>query len=90
MAGFIDRISGRLKKAAGDITDDASLREQGVRDERKADAKEGLAQAQHEADERAQEVARLERESARDSAQQGEHSASPSERAAQRSDVSSS
>ena len=90
MGGLIDRISGRLKKAAGDITDDASLREQGVRDERKADAKEELAQAQREADERAEEVARLERESARDSAQRGEHTASPSERSAQRSDVSSS
>jgi uncharacterized protein YjbJ (UPF0337 family) len=83
MAGIIDRISGRLKKAAGDITDDSGLREQGIRDERKADAKEDLARAQREADERAADVARLERETARASHQRREGQP-------QRSDVSSS
>jgi uncharacterized protein YjbJ (UPF0337 family) len=90
MAEFMDRISGRLKKAAGDITDDASLREQGVRDERKADAKEDLARAQREADERAEEVARLERETARGAARRTTHSAEPTADAPQRNDVSSS
>jgi uncharacterized protein YjbJ (UPF0337 family) len=65
MAGLIDRITGRFKKAAGDLTDDAGLRQQGVREERKADAKEDLAAAQREADARADEVARLERETNR-------------------------
>lgn len=65
MAGLIDRITGRFKKAAGDLADDPRLRRQGAREERKADAKEELAQAQREADSRAEEVARLERESNR-------------------------
>jgi uncharacterized protein YjbJ (UPF0337 family) len=65
MSGLVDRITGRVKKAAGDLKDDPKLREQGAREEQKADAKEALARAQREADERAEEVARLERESAR-------------------------
>ncbi len=65
MSGLTDRISGRVKKAAGDLVDDPGLREQGVKEEQKAAAKEELARAQREADERAEEVARLEREGAR-------------------------
>lgn len=65
MTGLIDRITGRVKKAAGDLTDDPTLRRQGIQEERKADAKEELARAQREADRRADEVARLERETAR-------------------------
>ena len=83
MAGIIDRISGRLKKAAGDLADDSGLRQQGVRDERKADAKEELARAQREADERAADLARLERETACASHQRREGQP-------QRNDVSSS
>ncbi|MBV9310732.1 MAG: hypothetical protein JOZ73_07865 [Solirubrobacterales bacterium] len=65
MAGLMDRLLGRTKKAAGDLVDDPSLRRQGVKEERKADAKEDLAAAQREADSRADEVARLERETNR-------------------------
>ena len=65
MTGIIDRILGRTKKAAGDLADDPKLRRQGALDERKADAKEELARAQQEADRRAQDIARLERQSAR-------------------------
>jgi uncharacterized protein YjbJ (UPF0337 family) len=65
VSGLIDRITGRAKKAAGDLADDPKLRAQGVREERKADAKDELARAQQEADRKADEVARLERESAR-------------------------
>ena len=65
MSGLVDRITGRVKKAAGDLADDPGLREQGVRDERKADAKDELSRAQQEADRKAEEVARLERETAR-------------------------
>jgi uncharacterized protein YjbJ (UPF0337 family) len=65
MSGLVDRISGRVKKAAGDLADDPELRAKGVRDERKADAKEELADAQRRADLKAEEVARLEREGAR-------------------------
>jgi uncharacterized protein YjbJ (UPF0337 family) len=67
MSGLIDRITGRFKKAAGDLVDDPNLRRQGVREERKADAKDELAEAQRRADLKAEEVARLERESARQS-----------------------
>ena len=64
MTGLIDRILGRTKKAAGDIANDPGLRREGQLDERKADAKEELAQAQGEADRRAEEVANLERKTA--------------------------
>jgi uncharacterized protein YjbJ (UPF0337 family) len=56
-----DKITGRLKKAAGDLTDDASLRREGRREERKGEAKEELAEAQDKAAAKASEVADLER-----------------------------
>jgi uncharacterized protein YjbJ (UPF0337 family) len=65
MSGLVDRITGRAKKAAGDLAGDKNLRAQGEREERKADAKEELAQAQRNADLKAEEVARLEREGVR-------------------------
>ena len=74
MSGLVDRITGRVKKAAGDLKDDPKLREQGAREEQKADAKEALARAQREADERAEEVARLEREGARGAGTSATHS----------------
>jgi uncharacterized protein YjbJ (UPF0337 family) len=58
---ILDKISGRFKKAAGDITDDASLRKQGRDEERKGEAKDELAKAQERADSKADEVADLER-----------------------------
>jgi uncharacterized protein YjbJ (UPF0337 family) len=64
MSGLVDRISGRVKKAAGDLADDPELRRRGVEEERKADAKEELAAAQRKADLKAQEVANLERKTA--------------------------
>jgi uncharacterized protein YjbJ (UPF0337 family) len=59
--GIIDKITGRTKKAAGDIADDASLRRQGKREERKGEKKEELNRAQETAEEKAEEVADLER-----------------------------
>jgi uncharacterized protein YjbJ (UPF0337 family) len=59
--GIIDKLTGRAKQAAGDLTDDASLRRQGKREERKGEKKEQLGQAQNRADEKAEEVADLER-----------------------------
>ncbi len=59
--GFMDKVTGRAKKAAGDLTDDASLRRQGAKEERKGEAKDELAQAQEKADAKADEVANLER-----------------------------
>jgi uncharacterized protein YjbJ (UPF0337 family) len=59
--GILDKITGRAKQAAGDITDDASLRRQGKREEQKGEKKEELDRAQERADEKADEVADLER-----------------------------
>ncbi len=59
--GIMDKITGRAKKAAGDLSGDASLRRQGAKEERKGDAKDELARAQDKADAKAGEVADLER-----------------------------
>ena len=56
-----DKISGRIKKAAGDLADDPSLRRQGRQEERKGEAKDELAAAHEKADRKAEEVADLER-----------------------------
>jgi uncharacterized protein YjbJ (UPF0337 family) len=54
--GFLDRLSGRLKKATGDLTGDKNLQRQGEREERKADAKEDLQRAHEQVEERAARV----------------------------------
>ena len=59
--GLLDKITGRAKKAAGDLADDASLRREGRLEERKGEAKDELANAQDKADRKAEEVANLER-----------------------------
>ena len=59
--GILDKITGRTKKAAGDLTDDASLRRQGRQEERKGEAKDELSSAEERADSKAEEVANLER-----------------------------
>jgi uncharacterized protein YjbJ (UPF0337 family) len=56
-----DKITGRVKKAAGDLLDDASLRREGSKEERKGEAKDELARHQERADQKAEEVANLER-----------------------------
>jgi uncharacterized protein YjbJ (UPF0337 family) len=58
---LIDKITGRAKKAAGDLADDPSLRREGRREERKGEAKDELAEAHEKADRKAEEVANLER-----------------------------
>ncbi len=58
---IIDKITGRAKKAAGDLADDASLRREGRQEERKGEAKDELSTAQERADAKAEEVANLER-----------------------------
>lgn len=58
--GILDKITGRAKQAAGDLTDDASLRRQGKREERKGEKEEERDRAREEADEKAEEVADLE------------------------------
>jgi uncharacterized protein YjbJ (UPF0337 family) len=59
--GLTDKVTGRAKKAAGDLADSASLRREGKQEERKGEAKEELAGAQERADAKADEVANLER-----------------------------
>ena len=56
-----DKVTGRAKKAAGDLTGDSSLRREGSREERKGEKKEELDRAQNRVEEKAQEVGDLER-----------------------------
>jgi uncharacterized protein YjbJ (UPF0337 family) len=58
---ILDKITGRAKKAAGDLSGDPSLRKQGRREERKGEAKDQLDSAQERAAEKAREVGDLER-----------------------------
>jgi len=58
---IIDKITGRAKKAAGDVTGDSSLHRQGAREERKGEAKEQLDHAQDKVQDKAAEVSDLER-----------------------------
>lgn len=60
--GITDKASGRLKKAAGDLLGNREIHEQGVRDERKGEAKEEATEAELEASHKRQEAADLERE----------------------------
>ena len=59
--GITDKITGRLKKAAGDVADDATLRQEGRREERKGEAKEQQARAEEQAQAKRDEVEDLER-----------------------------
>ena len=59
--GILDKITGKTKQAAGDITGDSSLRREGRDEERKGEAKEELDRAEDRADRKADEVADLER-----------------------------
>jgi uncharacterized protein YjbJ (UPF0337 family) len=61
--GLMDKITGRGKKAAGELSDDASLKREGRKEERKGEAKEELGRQQERADRKADEVADLERKS---------------------------
>ena len=62
-----DKISGRVKKAAGDLMGDQDLHRQGSQEERKSEAKQRLAEDEaqlerqrEQVDRRAEEVAALE------------------------------
>ena len=56
-----DKVTGRVKKAAGDLADDPSMRREGRKEERKGEAKEERDRARERADMKADEVADLER-----------------------------
>ena len=59
--GITDKITGRVKKAAGELKDDDELRREGRQEERKGQAKEELSETQAKADAKAEEIANLER-----------------------------
>jgi uncharacterized protein YjbJ (UPF0337 family) len=56
-----DKITGRFKKAAGDLADNSKLRREGRLQERKGEAKEELGDAQDTVARKAGEVADLDR-----------------------------
>ena len=58
---ILDKITGRAKKAAGDLADDPNLRREGRKEERKGEAKDELDNAQDRAADKAAEVQDLER-----------------------------
>ena len=60
--GITDKITGKAKQAAGAVTDNASLKRTGRKEERKGEKKEQLARAKRRAGAKAEEVADLERE----------------------------
>ena len=62
--GLTDKVSGKIKQAVGDVTDDPSTRREGLQEERKGEAKDELAHAENKADRKADEVADLERKTA--------------------------
>ena len=57
-----DKLTGRVKQAAGDLLGDSSTRREGIKEEKKGEAKEDLARAEEHADAKADEVANLERQ----------------------------
>jgi uncharacterized protein YjbJ (UPF0337 family) len=59
--GLMDKITGRTKQAAGDLTGDASTKREGRKEERKGEEKEKLANAQERVEEKSADVADLER-----------------------------
>jgi uncharacterized protein YjbJ (UPF0337 family) len=58
---LIDKITGRTKKAAGDLAGDPNLRREGRQEERKGEAKDELVREQERTEQKADEVANLER-----------------------------
>src|SRR5205809_156699 len=59
---LIDKLTGRAKKAAGDLAGDPSLRREGSREERKGEKKEELDRAESRVEEKAREVGVLDKE----------------------------
>jgi uncharacterized protein YjbJ (UPF0337 family) len=57
----VDKATGKVKQAVGDITGDSKTRREGIDEERKGEKKDELSQAENKADQKAEEVADLER-----------------------------
>jgi uncharacterized protein YjbJ (UPF0337 family) len=58
---IVDKVSGRVKQAAGDLLGDSETRKQGTREERKGEVKEQAARAEERASAKRREAADLER-----------------------------
>jgi uncharacterized protein YjbJ (UPF0337 family) len=58
---ILDKITGRAKKAAGDVAGDPKMRREGHREERKGEAKEEATEAQERAERKQREADDLER-----------------------------
>jgi uncharacterized protein YjbJ (UPF0337 family) len=65
--GFLDKLLGRSKKAAGDLTGDSSLQSQGGHQEQKAAAEERAEAAEETAQKERTEAAAHEAEQKADS-----------------------
>jgi len=63
--GITDKITGRAKQAAGDLTGNEKLRQEGVAEEHKGDAKEEAAKADLRAEKERERADQLRREAAR-------------------------
>ena len=59
--GITDKITGKTKQVAGDVTGDSSLHREGKDEELKGEKKEELDRADERAEKKADEVADLER-----------------------------
>jgi uncharacterized protein YjbJ (UPF0337 family) len=59
--GITDKVSGRVKQAAGDLLGDEGTRRQGAREERKDDVKDEAEHAEEKAADKRAEAADLER-----------------------------
>lgn len=58
---IFDKITGRAKKAAGDLAGDPHLRDEGSREEHKGEKQEELAEAKRETERKEQEAREAER-----------------------------
>ena len=63
--GLTDKITGRVKQAAGDLAGDEKLREEGLAEERKGTAKEEAIKADLRAEKERERADELRREAAR-------------------------
>jgi uncharacterized protein YjbJ (UPF0337 family) len=57
--GLSDKISGRVKKTAGEVIGDKGMRRQGEEEERKGEAEDEAKQAEQEAVQKRREAAEL-------------------------------
>lgn len=57
-----DRVTGRVKKAAGDLVDDPTMRQEGRKEEEKAEKREQAARHEERAQRHSRDAADLDRQ----------------------------